>query len=82
MGKKTDLTFILSIVLIGMLIPFIGSLLLTFRINISCFCGWKKIFSSFGYFILIFGIELVIVLLYFNLSNKYYKKKLDKLNKK
>jgi len=82
MGKNTDLAIILSIVLLGMLIPFIGSLVLTFGIDISCICGWKRILSAFGYFILIFGIELVLVLLYFSISNKYYKKKLDKFNKK
>jgi len=82
MGKNRDLALILLIVLIGMLIPFIGSVVFTFGIDITCVCGWKKILSAFVIFILIFGIELLVVLSYFSLSNKFYKKKLDEFNKK
>ena len=81
MGKKTDLAVVLSIVLLGMLIPFIGSIVFTFGVNITCFCGWKTVLTAFGYFILIFAVELLFVFSYFSITNKYYKKKLDKLNK-
>ncbi len=82
MGKNKDLTIILLIVILGMLIPFLGSIIITFNLDITVLDNWAKIASTFGCFLLIFAIELLIVLLYFSISNKIYTKKLDNLNQK
>ena len=76
MGKNRDLIIILLIVILGMFIPFLGSILITFNLDIKNFETWYKIGSTFGYFLLIFGLELIVVLVYFTLSNKVYSKKL------
>ena len=76
MGKNGDLIQILLLVVIGMFIPFLGSITITH--------GWNpvKIVSTFGYFLLIFGMELGIVYLYFSISNKMANKNLEKYKKK
>lgn len=82
MSKNTDLLMILSIVIIGMFIPFFGSIVITFGLDISLIDSWYKIGSTFGYFLLIFAVELLVIMLYFTISNKIFGKKLDKMNKK
>jgi len=82
MKKDLDLIKILLIVIIGMFIPFLGSIILTFNLSITNVDTWLKIGSTFGYFLLIFAIELLIVMLYFTVSNKIYDKKLNKFKKK
>ncbi len=82
MGKNRDLVLILMIVIIGMFIPFLGSIIITFGLDITLICTWTKIASTFGYFLLIFGIELLFVMLYFTFSNKIFGKKLDEIKKK
>ena len=76
MGKNRDLIQILSLVIIGMFIPFLGSITITH--------GWNpvKIATTFGYFLLIFAIELVIVYLYFSITNKIAIQNINKYNKK
>jgi len=76
MGKNRDLISILSIVIIGMFIPFLGSIIITFNLDIRNFETWYKIGSTFGYFLLIFAFELLAVLVFFTISNKFYSKKL------
>lgn len=78
MGKNRDLIIILSIVIMGMFIPFLGSIIITFNLDVKNFETWYKIASTFGYFLLIFALELLAVLLYFTISNKFYSKKLRK----
>jgi hypothetical protein len=82
MGKYSDLTKILSIVIIGMLIPFLGSLIFTFNLDITNANNLLKIGSAFLYFLIFFGIELVIVFLYFQITNKNAQKKIDEFKPK
>lgn len=82
MGKNRDLIKILSIVIIGMLIPFLGSIIVTFNLDITNTNNLLKIFFAFCYFLVFFGIELVIVFLYFQITNKAAVKKIDKYKPK
>jgi len=75
MGKNRDLIQIIILVLIGMFIPFLGSILINFELNISDFKDLIKIAGTFGYFLLIFAIELAIVYLYFTIINWSANKK-------
>ena len=81
MRKDFDVIKILLIVIIGMFFPFLVSIIITFNLDITNFDIWLKIGSTFGYFLLIFAIELFVVMLYFSISNKIYNKKLDDLKK-
>jgi len=72
MGKNADVIKILLLILLGMFIPFVVSLSLTIGFNM------KQIAVTFGYFILIFGIELFVVYLFFTLSNKLAHQKIEK----
>jgi len=76
MGKNRDLIQILSLVVIGMFIPFLGSITITH--------GWNpiKIATTFGYFLLIFGVELGVVYLYFAINNKVASKNMEKYKPK
>lgn len=82
MGKNKDLIQILSIVIIGMLIPFLGSIIVTFNLDITNTNNLLKIFFAFCYFLVFFGIELVIVFLYYQITNKITIKKIDKYKPK
>ena len=76
MGKNRDLTLILSLVVVGMFIPFLGSMIINYGLNLV------KIVSTFGYFLLIFAIELGAVYLYFTISNQVANKNIEKYKKK
>lgn len=78
MGKHRDLTGILLLVIIGMFIPFLGSIAITYGFNFTQIDNWLKIGSTFGYFLLIFAVELLFVYIYFTLSNKFAEKRLKK----
>ena len=78
MGKHRDLIQILIIVIIGMFIPFLGAIAITYGFEINNIDNWLKIGSTFGYFLLIFALELVIVFLYFTISNKIAEKQIQK----
>ena len=82
MSKRKDLISILAIVIIGMFIPFFISINITFGLNISNIDSIFKIGTTFGWFLIIFGIELAVVYLYFYITNKTAKKKLDDLKPK
>jgi hypothetical protein len=82
MGKNRDLIQIIILVLIGMFIPFLGSILINFGLNISDFEDLIKIGRTFGYFLLIFAIELAIVYLYFTIINWNANKKINKYKPK
>lgn len=82
MGKNRDLIQILALVIIGMFIPFLGSLVITFNMNLFDMTDVLKIGSTFGYFLLIFGIELGVVYLYFNLTNRLSTKQMEKYKPK
>lgn len=76
MGKNKDIIQILLLVIIGMLIPFGGAISLSYGFNIT------KIVVTFGYFLLIFGFELLFVYLYFTFGNWYAKKNMEKYKPK
>lgn len=76
MSKNRDLIQILIIVVIGMFIPFITSITVVYGFQLS------DILVSFGYFIVVFVIELGAVYGYFALTNWYATKKLDKIKPK
>jgi len=54
MGKTRDLIQILIIVIIGMFIPFLGSILITFGLDVTKLDDLLKVGSTFGWFLLIF----------------------------
>ena len=76
MSKKIDLMTILAIVIIGMFIPFLGSIVITFGLDFTNFNDLLKIGSTFGWFLLIFAFELIVVFIYYKLMNKIANKKL------
>jgi len=78
MSKNTDLIQILLIVIIGMFIPFLGSLLLNFNVSPLTPKGLAKIGSTFSQFLLIFGLELLVVYIYFYTTNTIAQKKIDR----
>jgi hypothetical protein len=78
MSKNSDLAPILSLVVIGMFIPFVGSMAITYGLDFTDMDSWLKIGSTFGYFLLIFALELGSVIFYFTLSNRIASKKIDK----
>ena len=82
MSKNKDLIQILLIVIIGMLIPFLGSLMIVFDVNPMTIEGLATIGSTFGFFLLIFALELVIVYVYFYSTNTLAQKKIDQELKK
>ena len=82
MGKNTDLIQILLIVIIGMFIPFLGSLIIMFDVSPVTMDGLLTIGSTFGYFLLIFGIELGVVYVYFYSTNALAQKKINEEVKK
>jgi len=80
MTKNRDLIQILALVIIGMFIPFLGSILISFGLDITKSDDLMKIGSTFGLFLLIFAIQLLIVFLYFIFTNKIANKKLQNKN--
>ena len=82
MGKNRDIIQILLIIIVGMLIPFLGSIILTFNLDIIDTNNLFKIFFAFGYFLIFFGIELIVVFLYYQITNKIAGKKIEKYKPK
>jgi len=78
MGKYKDITVILLIVIIGIFIPFILSIVITFGFDFKELNNWLKIGLAFGYFLIIFAVELIAVYIYFILTNKLAEKKMGK----
>lgn len=82
MGKHKDIAGILILVIIGMFIPFLVSIVITFGLDITNLENWLKIGSTFGWFLLIFGIELIVVILYYSVTNKIADKKIKEIKNK
>lgn len=82
MGKNKDLIQILILVLIGMFIPFLISIIISFKLNITDINDLIKISSTFGYFLIIFGIEMAVVFLYFTTISRTADKKIEKYKPK
>ena len=77
MAKNKDMIQILFIVIIGMFIPFLGSIAINYGIN-----DFVKIATTFGYFLLIFAFELGIVMLYISINGLISAKKINKYKPK
>lgn len=82
MGKTADLVTILLIVIIGMFIPFLGSIVINFGLDFTNISDLTKIATTFGWFLFIFGIELACVFVYFYVTSKTANKKLEKFKSK
>ena len=82
MKISRDLVGILLLVIIGMLIPFIGSIVISFGLDFTKIDNFMKIVKAFGWFLIIFAIELAIVYVYYKIINKIASKKLDKYKPK
>ena len=82
MGKNRDLINILIIVLIGMFIPFLGAIIINFNLDVTNIDDLVKIGITFGYFLLIFGLEMLVVYLYFGISSWNANNKLKKFKPK
>ncbi len=82
MSKNKDLIQILILVLIGMFIPFLGSLSITYGLNLSNFNDIIKIGSSFGYYLIFFAIELIAVMLYYKITSNLANKRIKKYKQK
>lgn len=78
MKISRDLVGILLLVIIGMFIPFIGSIVITFSLDFTNIDNLMKIGSTFGWFLFIFAIELMVVYVYYQITNKIARKKMDK----
>jgi hypothetical protein len=81
MSKNKDLIQILIIVIIGMLIPFFLSLIISYNIDLKFYQNIIKLFLTFGLFLIIFSIELIIVYIYFLITNLIANKKMNKQKK-
>lgn len=72
MGKHKDIIEILLLILIGMFVPFLGSIAIVYGFEV------KKIAVTFAYFLVIFGVELTLVYVYFSVGSKTASKKMEK----
>jgi hypothetical protein len=72
----------MTLVIVGMFIPFFFSIVINFGLDFSNMADLIKIGLTFGYFLLIFGIELSVVYLYFSLTNLYANKNFEKYKPK
>jgi hypothetical protein len=76
MGKNRDIVKVLLVILIGMFIPFLGSITLSYGFVPG------RIVVTFLYFLVIFGLELGAVYLYFTLSGRRANKKMEQYKPK
>jgi len=76
MGKHRDIISIILLILLGMFIPFLGSITLSYGFEA------QKIAMTFLYFLFIFGLELGIVYLFFRMNSKNLNKKMEKYKPK
>jgi hypothetical protein len=76
MGKNRDIVKVLLLILIGMFVPFLGSITLSY--------GFvpRTIIVTFLYFLVIFGLELGFVYLYFTFSGRRANKKMEEYKPK
>ena len=82
MGKHKDLIGILLIVIIGIFIPFLIAISLTYGFNFTQLNDWVKIGTTFGYFLVFFGVELLVVYIYYKITSGIANKQLEQFNPK
>ena len=73
MGKHRDLVLLLVIILIGMFIPFVGAITINYGFDLWIIAG------TFGYFLLIFAVELGVVFGYFYINSRVNADKFEQL---
>lgn len=76
MGKNRDLVKVLLLILLGMFVPFLGSIALSYGLML------EKIVVTFVYFLVIFGCELAVVYVYFTLSGRRANQKMEQYKPK
>jgi hypothetical protein len=82
MKISRDLITILLLVIIGMFFPFLGSIVINFGLDFTNIDNLLKIGRSFGWFLVIFALELAVVYVYYKTINKIASKKLEKYKPK
>ena len=82
MKISRDLILILLLVIIGMFVPFLGSIVITFGLDFTKIDNIMKIGKTFGWFLVIFALELAVVYIYYTTTNKIARKKLEKYKPK
>ncbi|VVB59412.1 Uncharacterised protein [uncultured archaeon] len=76
MGKNRDILKVLLVILIGMFIPFLGSVTLSYGFEPN------MILVTFLYYLVFFGLELGFVYLYFTFSGRRANKKMEQYKSK
>jgi len=76
MGKNADIVKVLLLVLIGMFIPFLSSITLSYGFIPG------RIAVTFLYFLGFFGLELGVVYLFFSLGGRRASKKMEQYKPK
>jgi hypothetical protein len=76
MGRHRDLAGVLGLVVLGMFIPFSGSMLLLYGFNLF------SLLLGFLVFLVMFGLELGVVYVYFKVSGKRAAAEVERLGPK
>ena len=75
MGKNKDLAQILTLVILGMFLPLLGSVMVVFKLNILEIDDLIKIGLVSIVFLILFALELLAVFLYFLVTSETASKK-------
>ncbi len=76
MSRHWDIVRILLVVVVGMFIPFSGSVLLFYGLSLG------RLLLGFLVFLVLFGVELGAVVLYFKVSGKRAAAEVERLRPK
>ncbi len=76
MGRYRDIAGILGLVILGMFIPFCASIIVVYGISIG------RLLLAFLVFLIVFGLELGTVYVYFKMSGKRSAAEVERLRPK
>jgi len=76
MSRHRDIAGILVLVIIGMFVPFSGSVLLFYGLSLD------RLLLGFLVFLVLFGLELGVVVVYFKVSGKRAAAEVERLRPK
>jgi membrane protein implicated in regulation of membrane protease activity len=76
MGRNRDIALILLVVVLGMFVPFFGSIVYVYGLNVS------RLVVGFVVFVVLFGVELGVVYAYFKISGKRSAAEVERLRPK